>query len=111
MRSGELDRHIDLLARGGAQSATGAVDGDWTPYATGVWAKKKDLANDEGRESDQTVATRRAEFRIYFRDDLSVAHRVRYPSGPNGLQYEITGLEEVGRREGLLITAHAEVKP
>ncbi len=111
MRSGELDRQIDLLARGGAQSPTGAVDGDWTPYATRVWAKKKDLANDEGREADQTVATRRAEFRIYYRDDVNAGHRVRYPSGPNGLEYEITGVEELGRREGLLITASAEIKP
>ena len=111
MRAGSLARQIDLLSRGSGQSATGAVSGAFAPYALNVWAAKRDLSNDEGREDDQTVARRKAEFRIYFRNDVTPGHRVRYPAGSGGLEYAITGVEELGRGEGLLITAVAEVAP
>ncbi len=109
MRAGSLDRQIDLLSKGSGQSATGAPTGAWSVYASEIWAGKRDLSNDEAREDDQTVATQRAEFRIYWRDDVSPADRVRYPAGAGGTEYAIIGIQELGRREGLLITAVAEV--
>ncbi|XBQ15805.1 MAG: head-tail adaptor protein [Oceanicaulis sp.] len=109
MRSGSLDRQIDLLSRGSSQSATGAASSDWSVYASEVWAEKRDRSNDQGREDDQAVASRVSTFRVYFRTDVKTDHRVRYPAGEAGTLYAITGIEEIGRREGLLITARAEV--
>lgn len=111
MRAGALDRQIDLLSRGSGQSATGAPTVSWSVYASAVFAAKRDLSNDEVRADDQAVAMQRAEFRIYWRDDVRPGHRVRYPAGSGGTEYAITGIEELGRREGLLITAIAEVTP
>lgn len=110
MRSGSLDRQIDLMARGGGQSATGAQSDAWTPFATGVFAEKTDIQNDAPRDRDQHVLVEVATFRIWFREDVFPGHSIRYPAGAGGRRYLITGRKELGRREGLLLTAETELR-
>lgn len=98
------------MARGEAQSATGAVSAGWTAFAEGLFAEKKDLANEAPRDRDQHVLVQRATFCIWYREDVRPGHSVRYPAGPNGNRYLITGIEELGRREALLLTAETEFR-
>ena len=110
LHSGDLDRQIDLLAKGSTRDSFGEETGVFAAYASAVWASKRDLKNDERREGDQPVAMEVSEFRIYWRSDVKTTHRVRYPAGEGGTQYAITGIREIGRQAGLIITATAEVK-
>lgn len=102
MEPGRLDRRITILQR------TTAVD-DWNQstdtYQTlvEVWAEVRDPGAREREESDQRVTVRAKTFTIRHRSDVTTLHRISY----DGDTYMITGLAEIGRKEGLRITAEA----
>ena len=102
MEPGRLDRRITLLQRN-------AVADDWNQSSASyhslaiVWAQVQDLGAKEREEADQRVTNRSRIFTIRHRSDITTLHRISY----DGDTYEITGLTEIGRKEGLRITAVA----
>lgn len=100
MNIGRLDREIEIQQA----SLSNPDDGwreqteTWTTSAT-VWATRKDKTTSEGDEVMQRVALTVTEWTIRHTDDVSVQNRVKYGSEI----FYITGIREIGRREGLTL--------
>lgn len=109
MRAGSLDRRVDLLKRVETLSATGARSETFEPVAEGLFAHKQDRAHEQPNVTDGAVSMVSIVWRIWHRDDVEPDWRVRYPAGAGGRLYRVTGVEEVGRREGLLLHTIVEV--
>ena len=69
-------------------------------YVNAVWASKVDKTETERNELDQTVAVNRTVFTIRYFSGLDTTARILC----EGATYEIRGIKELGRREGLQIT-------
>ena len=100
MNIGRLDREIELQQA----SLSNPDDGwrervpTWTTTAT-IWATRKDKTTTEGDENFQRVAKVVTEWTIRHTDEVSEQNRVKY----GGEFYYITGIREIGRREGLVL--------
>lgn len=106
--AGKLDRQlrIEALQTTGADALNQPTTA-WVPLAT-VWAQVAQLTTAERNAAGQVIATQARVFIIRYRDDV-------YPGEDRaivfeGRRYDIAGVEEIGRREGLrvLATARAE---
>lgn len=99
MNAGELDRRVEI------QRATITRD-DWnTPVETWAtiattWASKRDRHETEINELNQTVTFTRTLWKIRYRADISTTDVLVYGAET----YDITGIKELGRQEGLEIT-------
>lgn len=102
MEPGRLDRRITILQR---NTATDAWNQNTDTYQSlvEVWAEVRDPGAREREEQDQRVTVRGKIFTIRHRSDVTTLHRISY----DGDTYMITGLAEIGRKEGLRITAEA----
>ena len=107
MRTGELDRRITLRRPTKAQDSYGEPLITYADEAT-VWAKVTPIAGGESYEGDQRTNKQRVEVLIRYRAGMEAnAWLFVY----DGETYEIEDVQEVGRREGLKLTAYArEVK-
>lgn len=105
MRAGRLDRRLVLKRR---QLATPNAHGEqvatYTDYAT-VWAEMLPGAGNEQFIAQTTYASTDARFRIRYRSDVSVTDRVEC----EGVEYDVIGIAEIGRRKGLEIFAAGAV--
>jgi len=106
MRVGRMDRRITLQTNMPAQDAYGEPIEAWSDIAT-VWASVAPKSATERFESDQEHAQAQTEFRVRWRAGIDAADRITY----NGQVYDITGVIELGRREGLLITGVVKELP
>ena len=97
-----MDRRITILQRGSSTDDWNQKANAYTLLAT-VWAEVKDPGTKEREEADQRVTVITKVFTIRFRSDLTTIHRINYGSDT----YHITGIAEIGRQEGLRITAVA----
>jgi len=106
MRSGKLDRQVELKHRTlGSPSATGMRAETYTTYAT-VWAEKLDVSGREffaAQTKDAELTTR---FNIRYRTDVVPTDRLV----SEGRDYDITQVSEVTRRVGLTIFARVIVR-
>ena len=102
MEPGRLDRRIDILERSAATDDWNQSSNSYSTLAT-VWAEVRDPGAREREEADQKVTVSTKIFIIRFRSDITTIHRISY----NSDSYQITGLAEIGRQEGLRITAEA----
>ena len=102
MEPGRLDRRITLLSRSSAVDAWNQTSKSYSTLAT-VWAHVADPGAREREEAEQTVTVRTKIFTIRHRSDVSTLNRITYDSDT----YEITAIAEIGRKEGLRITAVA----
>lgn len=101
MRGGNLDRRIDLYHRVLTQDEQGQQVKSWpTPYAT-VWAEKRDVAGREFASSEIMRLQIQARFRIRWRTDVQATDRIAY----DGKTYDIQHIAEIGRRQGLELSA------
>lgn len=100
MNIGRMDRRIELHQATEAQSSSGAVVLTFALLET-VAAEVLPLRGAEtfGEGREQALATR--QFRIRYRSDVTPKHRIVYETRT----YDIERVEEIGRREGLQITA------
>lgn len=105
MRAGPLDRRITLQRPIDVQDESGAVTHAWTPVAE-IWAQRQDLRAREYVSANTTLAEVEAVFRIRHRDD--VAPRWRVLEG--GKVFEISGITQLGRRDGLELRCVAAVE-
>jgi SPP1 family predicted phage head-tail adaptor len=113
LAAGRLDRRITLQGFYESQDATGEPIKTWRdlPQTPTVWAQVTPVAltrssgGQEFQAADQLVAVADTRFRVRYRRDLSVEHRIVY----DGEHYEIASISEIGRREGLEIIARKAV--
>lgn len=107
MRAGELDRRIELRRRVLARDPDSQQEVESWPIAYArPWAKKIDAGGSESVVAQQLGAEIRTEFHIRYRDDVLATDRIILGE----LAYNIQSVDEIGRREGLKISATA-VRP
>ena len=96
MNIGKLDRYITL------QSVSTSVDAYGQPvelFSTlaNVWAKIEYKSEVEKFENEQLRAVSSIDFTIRYRTDVTQQMRISY----NSETYQIIGISEIGRGEGL----------
>lgn len=102
MRSGNLDRRIVIEKNAASQNSFGEPEESWSTFAT-VWANVRPVRGNEQFASDQRRAERQSIFRIRYLSGLTEKMRISHDSA----YYDIEGIIEIGRREGMEITATA----
>jgi SPP1 family predicted phage head-tail adaptor len=116
MLAGLLDRRITIRrlaqvrdAHGEiVKDALGAIVEEWQDMTT-LWASKTDIRDAERIAAQQVGSTVTSRFVIRWServDDLTPRDRLRYPAA-DGRDFNIVAVKELGRREGLEITAAA----
>ena len=102
MEPGRLDRRISILERSTATDAWNQ-NRDSYVFLFHAWAEVRDQGAKEREEADQRVTVNPKVFTIRYRSEVSTKHRISY----DGDSYQITGITEIGRKEGQRITAVA----
>jgi SPP1 family predicted phage head-tail adaptor len=104
VKAGRLDRRVQLQSRVVTRNASGE---DVVTYSVvgDVWAEKFDLRGREFYAAQQAKADVTTRWRIRWRSDVSVLHRLVY----EGRSYDINAAAEIGRREGLELVTTADV--
>lgn len=102
MRAGALDRRITIQANATVIDQNGQPVPGWTTRAT-VWAQVKQTAGREFLAAEQILAEERAVFLIRWRGDIAATDRILW----DGKTYDVKWAREIGRRQGLEITAEA----
>jgi SPP1 family predicted phage head-tail adaptor len=107
MRAGKLDRRITIQRATETRDGFNNVTLTWpgTVIAT-VWASKEDVRDSERFSSQEVGAEITTRFQIRWSSDVENVNpkdRVVYDGRP----YDIVAVKEIGRREGLEITASA----
>lgn len=105
MQSGEYDRRIKLERYGLTRNEFNEPIEGWAELST-VWASKKDVSDTERLRSAEVGSIITTRFAIRWSKkvpDLNTKDRLQL----NGLIYNIVGVKELGRREGIEITASA----
>lgn len=105
MRAGELDRRLTLCKAVRTKGDLNATVTDYPELAT-VWASKADVSDAERIRAQQAAAAHTTRFQIRWSPmaaQLVALDRVEC----EGRVYEVTGVKEIGRRDGLEITADA----
>ncbi len=109
MRAGPLDRRVTVQARSTSQSAAGEVVETWTDLFT-VWMGKRDTRAAERFGAEQRVAEVDATFMARWAPAFDAirpdTHRLVYRSRI----YQIHGITELGRREGVEIACQARAE-
>lgn len=72
-----------------------------------TFAKVTELLGKEGYEGEQKQNRSDIRLKIRFREDISIEHRFVY----NNQTYDITSIQELGRRDALLILGNIRVIP
>jgi len=105
MQAGELDRRITIERYSSSINDFGEEVGAWNELAT-VWAGKTDVRDSERFSAQQVNSTITTRWRIRYLSkiaDINPKDRLTH----NGLLYGIVAVKEIGRKEGLEITAAA----
>src|SRR5579872_483900 len=97
MRAGKMDRRITIDQASTVVDDNGTPQETWTTFAA-CWAEllqrstAEFMQKDMGEDTHIVVA-----FRVRWIDGVGLANRVTY----NGVQYRLTDIKEIGRREAL----------
>lgn len=105
MDAGRMDRRITLERFTETRDEFNSPVQAWAPLAT-VGASKEDIRDAERWSAQEVGAEVTTRFRIRYSAtvaDLNPKDRVQF----DGRQYDIAAVKEIGRREGLEITANA----
>lgn len=105
MNAGEFDRRITVERMTSTPDEFNAPVERWLPLAT-VWASKRDVKDGERLRADGISSQITTRFRIRHSRlvaDINPSDRVIF----NGLTYDIVAVKELGRIEGIEITAAA----
>lgn len=101
MNIGKLDRRVTIQQLTTTQDSWNHPVESWATLAT-VWATKQPRRAVEPTEAQQVVALGLVDWFIRYRSDVTAQLRLL---DADGTAYEIVGVQEIGRREGLkLIT-------
>jgi SPP1 family predicted phage head-tail adaptor len=105
MIAGPLDRRVTLRRASVKTNDFGEDVETWGDLAI-VWAARAEVSNRERFAAQEVGATLVARFRVRYSQrihDLSPLDRIMV----DGREHNITGVAEIGRREGFEITAAA----
>ncbi len=102
MRGGHLDRQIVIQQAAESRDSFGEPVKTWSTFAT-VWASKLDIVGRERFAARQDLAEESTVFRIRWLAGVTAKMRIVH----DGKTYGIQGLAELGRSEGIDITAVA----
>ena len=105
MRAGEMDRAIVIQQRIVKRGTSGGEEIEWIDFVT-LAAKVIEDTGTERFRDDQNQGFQIVVFKIYFRTGIKDEMRIHYKNEI----FDILGQKELGRREGLQITARARVE-
>lgn len=106
MQAGRLDRRVELQHRVLTRNTTtGEEVVTYVTYAS-VWAGKRDMRGREFYAAQQVNSDVTTAWQIRHRADVVATDVLVH----EGLQYNIVGIAEIGRRDGLELQATA-VRP
>ncbi len=110
MNPSRMDRRVVLLKYAPTRDAIGGVIEAWTESDT-VFAEKQDQTGREFLAAGQINAAMTTRFWLRWRPDVTPADRLRLLGGRGAIdqEYDIQAVREVGRRDGLEITAVGRV--
>ena len=103
MQAGLLDRRVTLLRKTVTRGEANAPEEIWSSLAT-VWASRRDVTDIERLRADEIGAVLTTRFQIRYSPtvaDLTPADRLSC----DGRTYNIEGIRQLGREEGLEINA------
>jgi len=103
MDAGKLDRKISLAHRVVTVLPSGEKASTWPVDYISVWAEVTDVSAREFIAGGGMVADRVVQFRIRWRADVLMTDQITFES----VAYNIGYISEIGRHEGLEITATA----
>lgn len=104
MNIGRMDRRVTLQRVSTSADSWNHPRESWSDLGT-VWATKQPRKATEPTEAGQVVALNVVDWFIRYRTDVLATSRLLEGSDV----YEVTGVQEIGRREGLrLITERRE---
>ena len=105
IRAGQLDRLITIEAPGGSADDYGETSpntaANWTTVVANLPAQKVPLRGAEAIEARTRVGTETGKFIVRWRSDVTVKCRIVFETK----NWNIVSVTEVGRREGLELTA------
>lgn len=105
MSAGRMDRSITMqFASESTDSTTNQPIEDWNDEAV-LWAEWLPISAQEVWQARQIDATIEGAYKVHYRDD--VAPNTARILGHDGRLYDVRGVTEIGRREGLLISVIA----
>lgn len=108
MEAGALDRRVRIHRRNGAINAFGEQAETWLDLGA-VWASRRDVSDAERMAAAELGGAVTTRFRVRYSSLTSqIGARDRLVS--EGRTYEVTGVKEIGRREGVEITAVARTE-
>jgi len=102
MRAGSLDRRVTIRRQSQNRNEYNELENVWNDVRT-VAASRTDLSATERFVAGQLYAVRAVTFRTRYMADLLPTDRLVC----EGVTYEVKGIRELGRREGLEIAAEA----
>ena len=102
MFTGKLNRRVVIESNTPVQSPTGEPVEAWSTLAT-VWAEMMKPSVAERYIGDQFAGFRGIVWRVRYRTDIDNLMRVVYES----VNYDITGVYEMGFKRDLLIVSEA----
>ena len=105
MRAGSLDRRITIERATESRDAFNSIVKAWATLTT-VWASKQETRDTERVASQEVGAEITTRFQIRWSStvsDVNPKDRVIF----DGRTYDIVGVKEIGRREGLELSASA----
>ena len=100
MAIGNLDRRIVIQASTVSRDGYGEGVPAWSTFRT-VWAWIRPVNVSEAEKSNKITASETVRFVVRYRSDYNEKMRIVY----NSATYDIRGIQEVGRRKYLDITA------
>jgi SPP1 family predicted phage head-tail adaptor len=105
MEAGKLDRRVQFRRFTATDDGFAAVP-SWADYGLPVWAERRFVSDREQVAAAQVAARITARFVVRW-SDLTGAITPKDRLICEGREYDITGVKEIGRREGVEITAAA----
>lgn len=123
MRAGQLDRRVVVQRKVSSVSESGSPIETWSAIGPVRWARRLPAAADERFTADTLAAREQVNFDLRWSldlADLQPLDRIIEPAGaasadpiPTRSIYDILGVNEIGRREGLhvLTMRRADVVP
>ena len=104
MKAGRMDRRITIEEIVESRDSYGAVIKTWALFAT-VWAEVRPVRSRELIASAKVTAEFDTVFRCRWLDGVLPSMRVVH----DGAAYDVTGIAEIGRRDGLEIMGRRHV--
>lgn len=106
-----MDRRITILRAATTENDFGEAVTSWSDLVT-VWAAKEDIRDGERFRAQEVAADITTRFRIRWSgavDGVTPRDRVREERPFGERTYNIVSCKEIGRREGIEITASARI--